>query len=87
MDESKLEQKVGDIVERKRLARDALDGENEVTYGLITLQPVDDGLLPVDLDGRVYETIEVDESNEIEEQVNHVVTEADNAIEKMYEEL
>lgn len=86
MKESTLEKKVGDILERKRLARDALDGQ-EVAYGPLTLQPVEDGILPVDFDGRVYETITTEGLDEIEEQVNHVVTQADDAIEQLYDEL
>lgn len=86
MEEHTLEKKVGDILARKRMARDALDGK-EIAYGPLTLQPVEEGILPVDFDGRVYETITTDEFDDIEDKVNHVVTEADNRIEQLYDEL
>lgn len=86
MDEDTLEKKVGDIYTRKRLAKDVLDGK-EVAYGPITLRPVEEGVLPVDFDGRVYATIHTGEFSNTEDKVNHIVTEADNRIEKLYEEL
>lgn len=90
MDESTLEKKVGDILTRKRIIASLLhDSCEETAYGPLTLQTVNDGdaILATDFDGRVYPTIELLDTDDSEEQINHLVTEADNCIEQLHEEL
>lgn len=97
MNESELEAKVGNIVTRNELIADLLiENINEIAYGLLTLRQVDNGdILPVDFDGRVYETISVGEiefdmterSEETEELITRVTMEADERVAQMYDEL
>jgi hypothetical protein len=86
MSESLAETKVGDIVVRKRKARTVLTGQ-EVAYGPLTLTPVENGILPSDFDGRVYETITTDKFDDHDRTINHIVTEADNRLEQLFDEL
>lgn len=90
MDEPTLEKKVGDIVTRKRIIASLLYDEDctETAYGPLTLRLVNDGaeILPTDFDGRVYTTIERINGDQ-DEQVYHAVTEADNRIKQLHDEL
>lgn len=86
MEESLVEKKVGDIVVRKRKAQTVLTGQ-EVAYGPLTLTPVENGILPSDFDGRVYETIATDEFEDTDTTINHIVTEADDRLKQLFDEL
>lgn len=87
MEETTFEKAIGDIIYRNRLISDLVHNETtESAYGPLTLQRVDDGILPTDFDGRVYETIPVPDDPDKDDVLDARV-QADKTVEQLHDEL
>lgn len=89
MEETELEQIVGDILVRKRKISSLLyESCESVAYGPLNLQVTeDDTVIATDFDGRVYPTVKLLDTEDSEEQINHLVTEIDACVEQHQNEL